>query len=100
MTSDIKSIISNHLPIDVKGDKAEHVVKRRPEMVIVDSLVDELVKEYDNPGFRRWYCGVIYEFGLDRVGEWRRRASDGKTPARLFSAYVKQAYKYKSRGSP
>lgn len=100
MSPDIKTILSNQLPIGTRVNESESVKPNRPALAIVDSVVDGLVKEYDNPEFRRWYCSVVYEFGLDKVEEWRRRASEGKTPARLFSTYVKQAQKYKPRGSP
>ena len=100
MTSDINSILKNHLPIDSRLSKVETEKHDKPALAIVDSVADGLVKEYDNPEFRRWYCSVIYKFGLDKVEEWRRRASEGKNPARLFSTYVKQAEKYKPRGSP
>lgn len=57
----------------------------------VDRLADELVTEYSNPGYREWYCKVIYEFGPERVRYWQKKCRGGKTPARLFSFYVKQA---------
>jgi hypothetical protein len=57
----------------------------------VDKLADELVTEYSNPKFRKWYCSVIYEFGFERVAEWRRKAATGHTPGGLFGHYVKQA---------
>ncbi|MDQ5913928.1 MAG: hypothetical protein QG623_547 [Patescibacteria group bacterium] len=60
---------------------------------LVDSLSLELASEYDNPQFRAWYCGVIQEFGVERVHEWRRRSAEGNNPARLFSHYIKSARK-------
>lgn len=63
----------------------------------VDQLADELVIEFNNPEFRRWYCGVINKYGRSRVLEWRRRANEGKHPGRLFTSYVNQAGGY--RGS-
>lgn len=57
----------------------------------VDTLADELVSEYSNPKFRVWYCGVIYEFGIAQVNDWRARAASGISPGGLFGYYVKQA---------
>jgi hypothetical protein len=57
----------------------------------VDSLADLLVEAYDNSQYRRWYCKIIYEFGIPQVQEWFRRAKEGKEPAKLFTAYVNQA---------
>jgi len=69
-----------HLPID-----------------LVNDLARELVKEYSNPDFYKWYCGVIYQFSPNKVHEWRVRAKDGDTPAKLFSKYVKDARQYKDK---
>lgn len=63
----------------------------------VDQMADILIKEYDNSLYRRWYCGVIYDYGFAQVEEWRNRASEGREPAKLFSKYVKEARTYKSR---
>ena len=84
----------NHLPFANRN--TEPVKRDKPSIAVVDSVADSLVKEYGNPQYRRWYCGIIYEFGLDKVEEWRKRASEGNTPARLFSSYVKQARTYHS----
>lgn len=95
MSNDIKTILKDRLPIGTRLNKqVEPEKQEKLSLAIVDSVADELVREYGNPEFRRWYCGVIYKFGLDRVEQWRRRASEGKQPARLFSTYVKQAEKY------
>lgn len=61
----------------------------------VDELADELVRAYGNPVFRVWYCGVIYEFGLAKVHEWKGRAAEGKEPGKLFSKYVQDARRYR-----
>lgn len=95
MATDLKALLNNHLPID----NSDKVSIKQPSIGAVDKLADELVAEYDNPRFRQWYCGVIYEFGVTRVLEWRKRAEEGKSPARLFSKYVKDARTYRgSRG--
>lgn len=93
MPTDIQSILSSQLPIDSSSNTSI----KQLSIGVVDKLADELVTEYDNQRFRRWYCGVVYQFGLPKVMEWRRRASEGKQPAKLFSHYVAQArlYKYK-----
>lgn len=93
MTTDLKSLLSSQLPNDSSGKK---VIKQLP-IAAVDKIADELVAEYANPDFRQWYCGVIYQFGFEKVHEWRRRAVEGKEPAKLFSKYVKDARTY--RGS-
>lgn len=60
-------------------------------MLDVDILADELVEEYSNPNYRRWYCQAIYNYGIPQVLEWRKRATEGDVPARLFSKFVKEA---------
>ena len=92
MTTDIKSILSSQLPIDNSGKTSI----KQPSIGSVDKLSDELVAEYDNPRFRRWYCGVVYEFGIPKVLEWRRRATEGKYTALLFSTYVKEARTFRA----
>lgn len=61
----------------------------------IDELADELVKQFDNPIWRPWYCGVVRKFGPAKVQEWRRRASEGREPGKLFTVYVNQAGGYK-----
>ncbi len=92
MTTDLKTILSSQLPIDSSSSKP---IKQLP-IGVVDELADELVAEYDNLKYRRWYCGVINDFGYAQVNEWRRRSKDGNYPAKLFSKYVKDARAYKS----
>ena len=60
-------------------------------MEVVDILAAELVEEYQNPDYHKWYCRIIYEFGPLQVEEWRQRAREGASPGKLFSAYVKSA---------
>jgi len=61
---------------------------------VVDDLADELVAEYSNPDYRRWYCSAIYDFGLEQVNKWRQRAATtADSPAKLFTYYVNQARK-------
>jgi hypothetical protein len=83
--------------------KGNSISKTKHELPIdaVDQLADELVREYGNPLYRKWYCGVIYEYGFSQVNEWRKRASEGDEPGKLFSKYVKDTQTYKSnRGVP
>jgi hypothetical protein len=82
------------LPNDNSGNRV--LIKQLP-IEAVDNLADELVEEYDNPQFRRWYCGVVNDFGFTQVYEWRRRAAEGKMPAKLFSKYVKDARTFRTR---
>lgn len=87
----INQIIKAHMTYGtLTNDK---VSKVRLEQV--DELADMLVKEYSNPGSRRWYCGVINKYGVAKVLEWNGRASEGKRPGRLFSSYVNQAGGYR-----
>ena len=92
MTTDLNTILSSRLPIDSSSSKP---IKQLP-IDAVDKVADELVAEYNNPGYRRWYCGVIYQYGFAQVEEWRKRAVEGRDPARLFSKHVKDARTYKS----
>lgn len=91
MTTELKTILSSQLPIDSSSSK---IIKQLP-IDAVDKLADELVAEYNNPDFRQWYCGVVYRYGFAQVTEWRKRALDGREPAKLFSKYVKDARTYK-----
>jgi hypothetical protein len=77
------------------GNLDDNTFKKLP-VAAVDKVADELVAEYNNQVYRRWYCGVIYEFGFSKVHEWRRCASEGREPAKLFSKYVKDARTYRS----
>lgn len=86
----------NQYPI---GSSNKSSIKHELPIDSVDKLADELVAEYSNPDFRRWYCGVIYDFGFAQVNEWRGRAREGTEPAKLFSKYVRDTRKYKRRGS-
>lgn len=92
MATDLKTILKNHLPID----NLSQTSIKQPSIGAVDKLADELVAEYDNQKFRQWYCGVVYEFGVSQVLEWRKRAKEGKAPAKLFSKYVKDARTFRS----
>lgn len=93
MTSDISSIINKkQLPIDSSSNRT---IKQIP-IDAVDRLADKLVKEYSNPGYRSWYCKVIYSFGVEQVLEWHRRASEGREPAKLFSKYAKDSMTFRA----
>ena len=95
MATDLKTLLKNHLPID----NSSQTSIKQPSIGAVDKLADELVAEYDNQKFRQWYCGVIYEFGIAQVLEWRKRSGDGKEPAKLFSKYVKDTRTFRSSRS-
>lgn len=56
----------------------------------VDNLAQELCKDYNNPGFHKWYCKVIHTLGAKEVRNLRNRASDAKYPARLFSKMARE----------
>lgn len=63
----------------------------KPPIDSVDELADELATDYSNPNYRTWYCGVIYEFGIEKVRYWQQKASNGNFPGKLFGYYVRQA---------
>lgn len=91
MTTDIKDLLPE-LPDDNSGKSNRY----QPSIEAVDRIADGLVTEYRNPQFRRWYCGVVYQFGPQKVLEWQGRARDGSSPAKLFSKYVKDAQSFRS----
>lgn len=64
-------------------------------IVEVDRLADELVAQFNNPEYRRWYCKLIYKFGYQTVMDWKGRVSDANNPATLFSKIASQALKAK-----
>lgn len=80
-----------------RGSSTSKTIKQL-QIDAVDKLADELVAEYDNKDFRRWYCGAIYQFGFAQINEWRRRANEGNVPAKLFSKYVQDARTFKGSG--
>jgi hypothetical protein len=97
MTIGIRELLDNkQLPIDSSRLKEP---KKQIPIGAVDRLANELVAEYSNPKYRVWYCKVIYEFGVERVLEWRNRALEGREPAKLFSKYVKDASTFRSSRS-
>lgn len=96
MATDIQSLLNNQLPIGSSDKRQDNQLP----IDAVDKLADELVAEYSNKRFRRWYCGVIYQFGFAQVIEWQKRASEGKEPAKLFSKYIKDAQTYRGAGKP
>lgn len=69
----------------------------KPKAAQVDELADRIVKAFNNPSARRWYCGVIYKYGPGRVEDWLGRATSGEahTPAALFTHYVNEAGGYR-----
>lgn len=87
----------NHLPIGNRLSKPKYQLP----IGVVDTLASELANEYNNQAYRKWYCGILYEFGPAQVEEWRKRAAEGNEPAKLFSKYVRDARAYgKARGAP
>lgn len=94
MSTELKDI----LPQLPNGSSLKQPIKQLP-IDSVDKLADELVQEYENPKFRQWYCGAIYQFGFAQINEWRKRAAEGAWPAKLFSKYVKDARSFKRPGA-
>jgi len=87
----VKNLFDNY---QLPNDKSSNKKNLDLPIASVDKIADELATEYANQDYRRWYCGVIYEFGFSKVNEWRRRASKGREPAKLFSRYVRDARVY------
>jgi len=90
MTNESNGLSGNGELEQVAGGNDQSPVKQIP-IEAVDALADELVQEYANPTYRRWYCGIIYQFGLVQVAEWRQKAASGRNPGGLFGYYVMQA---------
>ena len=59
-----------------------------------DEIIEEIVLEYRNPAYRKWYLKVLYDFGPQKVHEWRRRAAEGKEPGKLFTKLVNEYRQY------
>jgi hypothetical protein len=78
-----------HSPVAYKPQTAGN--ERKPRLSDVDELADLLVESYGNSDYRQWYCKVIYEFGVQRVLEWYKRAESGREPGKVFTTYVNQA---------
>jgi hypothetical protein len=89
MTSESNGLTGNG-ELEQVADGNNQLPIRQLPIEAVDALADELVAEYNNPGFRVWYCGVIYQFGFEQVAKWRLKAANGRTPGGLFGHYVKQ----------
>lgn len=60
-----------------------------------DRIAAELVNEYRNPDFRKWYCKLVYELGPHRIEELRGRVRDAKDPAKLFSKLASEELRAK-----
>lgn len=71
----------------------------KPTLSVVDQLAEDLASEHENTGWEKWYCGIIYEFGVEVVSNWRERVLTSDSPGRLFSYIVKQARSEKSKES-
>ena len=54
----------------------------------VEQAANRLCGQYGNAQYFKWYCGAIYEFGLQKIEELEARVSDAKKPGRLFSKIV------------
>lgn len=56
----------------------------------VDRIADELVKMFNNPSFRKWYCNIIITLGVSKIEDLKSKVVDGDNPGKLFSHYAKQ----------
>jgi hypothetical protein len=90
MANDSNDLTGNGDWKQLRDDNSHLPVKQLP-IAEVDALAAELVEEYSNPKYLKWYCGVIYQFGFEQIAEWRSKAASGTSPGGLFGYYVKQA---------
>lgn len=65
-------------------------LSRKPSMEEVDDLAQELCKQFNNYGYFKWYCSIIWKLGIDRVKELQGRVRDAKLAGRLFTKYVEE----------
>ncbi len=89
MANDIRSILNTQM---ANGGKSP---RPKPQAERVDELASRLVSTYANPQSRRWYCGVIYKFGIDRVEIWLSCSKEARVPGALFTHYVNEAGGYR-----
>lgn len=54
----------------------------------VEELANKLSNDFGNPKYFRWYCSVIYEFGIPYTEQLRARVSDAQYPGKLFSKLI------------
>jgi len=57
----------------------------KPSLIEVDELADKLCSQYNNYGYRKWYCRVIYTLGIHRVEIIAADCRDADEPGRLFT---------------
>ncbi len=95
----INNLFNNYQLPKVNSSFNKGIAFNKIPLAQVDKLADELVKEFNNPEFRSWYCGVINRFGISKILEWQNRSRTGKNPGRLFTTYVNQAGGYKKDSS-
>lgn len=87
-----------HLPNDI--EYYYDLPGRKLPLEVVDTFADAFVAYFENPDYRKWYCGVIYEFGLKKVNEWFEKSRTGEYPGKLFTKYVNSARgSYSQKGS-
>lgn len=55
----------------------------------VEEVANKLCSDFGNPKYFKWYCSVIYEFGIPYTEQLSARVGDAKYPGRLFSKLVK-----------
>lgn len=60
----------------------------KPASHEVDDLAHDLSAKFNNTQFLRWYCGVIYDFGVSRTKELAGRTDGVNYPGKLFSTLV------------
>lgn len=73
------------------GDLTNGHLVSKPRLEEVDTLAEELATEYNNHNFLKWYCSLIYDFGIDRVKRWQAKSKSADSPGLVFASYVKQA---------
>jgi hypothetical protein len=58
----------------------------------VDETVDDIIREYGTPSYRKWYCELVYEFGPRAIKDLQGRCRDANVPSRLFAYLAKQMH--------
>lgn len=79
-----------------ENNSISQIANRKPAISEVDALADELIKQFNNPDYRPWYCRVIYELGITEVYELMNRVRDAKNPGTLFSKIASERLKQKA----
>jgi hypothetical protein len=67
----------------------------KPEKEVVDLLAEQISDSFGTDKYRKWYCKLIYEFGVDQIHEWLDKASYYRNPEKVFAVLGWQALERK-----